>query len=267
MSSVSAFMSAINPLYSASGFVVGALVGFTGVGGGSLMTPLLVLVFGIAPATAVGTDLLYAAITKANGTLIHALNGSVDWKITRLLAYGSVPATIAVLTALSYVGNSNAHQANGLISSALGVALLLTSASIFCRKWFINFAVRQTDNLTSRQIDLLTILLGVFVGVLVSISSVGAGAIGMTVLLSLYPRLPTVKLVGSDIAHAVPLTFVAGCGHWLMGGVNWTLLLSLLIGSLPGIALGSWVAARVPDQYLRPALATMMALVGIKLTL
>lgn len=267
MLSVADALHAFNPLYSLSGFVVGSLVGLTGVGGGSLMTPILVLLFGIAPTTAVGTDLLYAAVTKSGGTIVHALNDTLDWRITRRLACGSVPATIASLLLLSWLGKTAGHAANGLITSALGVALLLTAVAILFRRWILDYIVRHTDNLTDSRARFLTIALGAFIGVLVSISSVGAGAVGMTVLLALYPRMPTVRLVGSDIAHAVPLTLVAGFGHWLMGGVDWLLLFSLLVGSLPGIWLGSHLAARVPDHYLRPALATMMAAVGAKLSI
>ena len=260
-------LSAINLLYSASGFFVGALVGFTGVGGGSLMTPILMLVFGVPPTTAVGTDLLYAAVTKTNGTLVHALHGTVDWRITRRLAYGSVPASIASLLVLSWLGKSGGHAANGLITSALGIALLLTAFSILFRRWILDHIAAHTNDMSDRRLLWLTAILGVLLGVLVSISSVGAGAIGMTVLLALYSHAPTARLVGSDIAHAVPLTLIAGFGHWLMGGVDWLLLLSLLIGSLPGIAIGAHFAARVPDRYLRPALASVMALVGIKLSI
>lgn len=261
------FLLAINPLYSISGFVVGGLVGFTGVGGGSLMTPLLVLLFGVAPTTAVGTDLLYAAITKSNGTLVHSLNGTIDWRVTRRLAAGSVPATIATLVALALLGKSSSHAANGVITSVLGFALILTAIVILFRGWLLHYITRHTDTLTEQQTRLLTILLGAFLGVIVSISSVGAGAIGITVLLALYPRLPTVRLVGSDIAHAVPLTFVAGMGHWALGAVDWALLVSLLIGSLPGIAIGSYLAARIPDKFLRPILASTMAAVGAKLSI
>jgi len=261
------FLHAINPLYSVSGFVVGALVGFTGVGGGSLMTPLLVLVFGIAPTTAVGTDLLYAAITKSNGTLVHGLNGTIDWQVTRRLAAGSIPATIVTLLFLSRLGGSSGHAANGIITSALGVALLLTAIAILFRGALLSHIARHTDGLSDAKARLLTNLLGAFLGFLVSISSVGAGAIGMTILLALYPRMKTVRLVGSDIAHAVPLTFVAGFGHWLMGGVDWSLLAALLIGSLPGIAIGSHFAGKIPDRFLRPILASMLAVVGVKLSI
>ncbi len=261
------FLNAINPLYSISGFGVGGLVGFTGVGGGSLMTPLLVLVFGIAPTTAVGTDLLYAAITKSNGTLVHSLNGTIDWRVTRRLAAGSVPATLATLVGLSLLGKSSGHAANGVITSVLGFALILTAVVILFRGWLLRYIAKRTDGLTDRQTRLLTNLLGAFLGVLVSISSVGAGAIGITVLLALYPRLPTVRLIGSDIAHAVPLTFVAGAGHWFLGSIDWALLVSLLIGSLPGIAIGSYLAGRIPDRFLRPVLAGALAAVGAKLSI
>ncbi|MFO1125172.1 MAG: sulfite exporter TauE/SafE family protein [Methylocystis sp.] len=267
MAAVFDALSAINPLFSISGFAVGALVGFTGVGGGSLMTPILMLVFGIAPTTAVGTDLLYAAITKTNGTLVHALHGTVDWRITRRLAYGSVPATIATLVLLSWLGKAGSHAANGLITSALGIALLLTAASILFRRWLLDHIAKHTNDMSDKRLLGLTVTLGAFLGVLVSISSVGAGAIGMTVLLALYSHTPTARLVGSDIAHAVPLTLIAGFGHWLMGGVDWLLLFSLLIGSIPGIAIGAHLSARVPDRYLRPALASVMAFVGIKLSI
>lgn len=261
------FLAHFNPLYSISGFIVGALVGFTGVGGGSLMTPLLVLLFGVAPATAVGTDLLYAAITKSNGTLVHALNHTVDWRVTLRLAAGSVPATIATLVVLAVLGQSSSHAANGLITSVLGFALILTAGVVLFRGFLLRYLARHTDRLSERRIRLLTHLLGAFLGVLVSISSVGAGAIGITVLLALYPRYPTVRLIGSDIAHAVPLTFVAGLGHWVLGSVDWNLLVSLLIGSIPGIAIGSMFAARIPDRFLRPVLASTLAAVGVKLSL
>ncbi|HEY8163355.1 MAG: sulfite exporter TauE/SafE family protein [Methylocystis sp.] len=267
MSTVADALQSFNPLYSLSGFIVGALVGLTGVGGGSLMTPILVLLFGVAPGTAVGTDLLYAAVTKSGGTIIHALNDTVDWRITRRLACGSAPATIVSLLMLSWLGQTAGHAANGLVTTVLGFALLLTALTILFRRWILDYVAHHIDDMTDSRARLLTVSLGAFVGVLVSISSVGAGAVGMTVLLALYPRLPTVRLVGSDIAHAVPLTLLAGFGHWLMGGVDWLLLFSLLLGSLPGISLGSHLAARVPDHYLRPVLATMMAAVGAKLSI
>ncbi len=260
------FLHAINPLYSLSGLAVGALVGFTGVGGGSLMTPLLVLLFGIHPATAVGTDLLYAGLTKISGTAIHGLNGAVDWRITRRLAAGSAPAAALTLLGLGYFGHDS-KTAGDVITTTLGLALLATAATLIFRAWLLDKAARKLETLADSQIRLLTIALGAVLGVVVSISSVGAGAIGVTALLMLYPRLPTVKVVGSDIAHAVPLTLIAGAGHWFIGSIDWALLGSLLVGSIPGIMIGSHVASRVPDRVLRPILAGTLAVVGARLAL
>jgi len=254
----------INPLYSLSGFIVGALVGLTGVGGGSLMTPLLVLIFGIAPATAVGTDLLYAAITKAGGVLVHGANGMVDWRIVRRLAAGSAPASALTLLALHHVGASP-HGASGLITTVLGLALILTAITLIFREWLLTRSAAYVANLSDRQTQVLTGLFGAFLGALVSLSSVGAGAIGVTVLILLYPKLPTVRIIGSDIAHAVPLTLIAGVGHWFLGSIDWALLVSLLIGSLPGIAIGSSLAAYVPDRVLRRVLAGALTIIGAKL--
>ncbi len=259
------FVHMINPLYTLSGLVVGALVGFTGVGGGSLMTPLLVLLFGIHPATAVGTDLLYAGVTKISGSFVHGLNGAIDWKVTRRLALGSVPAAALTLLTLAHFG-VDSKGTTVAISTTLGFALLLTAVTLVFRKQLLAAATGFFDRRTDGEIRLLTTALGVALGVLVSISSVGAGAIGVTVLLMLYPKLPTVRIVGSDIAHAVPLTLVAGVGHWwLLGSVDWPLLLSLLLGSIPGIAIGSHFASRVPDRVLRPLMAGTLALVGGRL--
>jgi uncharacterized membrane protein YfcA len=257
-------LASIHPLYAASGLAVGLLVGFTGVGGGSLMTPLLVLLFGIHPQTAVGTDLLYAGLTKISGSLVHNFNGAVDWRITRRLASGSAPAAILTLLALSYFGR-DAKSAGAVITTVLGFALLLTAATLILRKWLLAKVAATIESFDARQIGWLTVLLGAVIGVLVSISSVGAGAIGVTALLMLYPKLPIVRIVGSDIAHAVPLTLIAGAGHWWIGSVDWSLLASLLVGSVPGIAIGSHFASRVPDSVLRPLVAGTLALVGGRL--
>ena len=255
---------AIHPIYSLAGLLVGLLVGFTGVGGGSLMTPLLVLLFGFHPATAVGTDLLYAGLTKIGGSIVHSWNGAIDWKITRRLATGSAPAALLTLLALSWIGHETA-RAGAVISNVLGFALLLTAVTLIFRKWLISKVGKSFDATNDRQVARLTVILGAVIGVLVSLSSVGAGAIGVTALIMLYPRMPTVRIVGSDIAQAVPLTLIAGAGHWWIGSVDGGLLISLLIGSLPGIAIGSHFASRVPDRVLRPALAGTLALVGGRL--
>jgi uncharacterized protein len=253
-------------VYPLAGFLVGAIVGLTGVGGGSLMTPLLMLLFQINPSVAVGTDLLYAAVTKSGGTLAHSLKGTVDWQISRRLAYGSIPAAGLTIWSIHKWLPGGLGGAGHLISLALGVALILTSISLVFRKKIQAFAVRRSvGQLEHRFVARLTILTGAVLGVLVSISSVGAGALGVTVLFFLYPHLPAHRIVGSDIAHAVPLTLVAGIGHWIFGTIDWFLLGSLLIGSLPGIWLGSHVSARVPEAVLRPLLASVLVLVGSRM--
>jgi uncharacterized protein len=259
-------LGSIDPLYSLSGFFVGLLVGQTGMGGGALMTPLLILVFGLHPATAVGTDLLYASMTKTAGTLVHGLNQTVRWRIVALLAAGSVPATALTLLVISKVELSGS-VASGVISGVLGVLLLLTSLSLFFRRQFLVFAGSRLLAIEPKQTTLVTVMTGAVLGVLVTISSVGAGALGVTALLLLYPRLPMAIIVGSDIAHAVPLTLVAGIGHWILGSMDWPLLTSLLTGSVPGIILGSYISAHVPDAVLRPILATTLMVVGGRLIL
>jgi uncharacterized membrane protein YfcA len=256
-------------MYSVSGLGVGFLVGLTGVGGGSLMTPLLVLLFGVHPATAVGTDLLYAAATKAAGTLVHGLKGSVDWRVSGRLAAGSVPAAAVTLWLLHRYG-LNSHGTNTLIQTVLGAALLVTAIALVLRPQLAAFAARHAraaGTPSPSRTALLTALTGAVLGVLVSLTSVGAGAIGVTVLLLLYPMLPTSRIVGSDIAHAVPLTLIAGMGHWLLGSVDWSMLLSLLIGSVPGIAIGSHLSSRAPDALLRNLLAATLTLIGVRLVL
>jgi uncharacterized protein len=235
----------------------------TGVGGGSLMTPLLVLFFGVSPVTAVGTDLLYAAATKAAGTAVHGLNRTVVWPIVGWLACGSVTVAVLTLLAIAQWGRMGGAAAH-VITVSLGVALLLTSLSLFFRRRLHNAAL-AADAMSAARARLLTIVTGAVLGFFVSISSVGAGALGVTALLLLYPRLPTARIVGTDIAHAVPLTLVAGLGHLWLGSVDWRILVSLLAGSLPGIVIGSALAPRVPETLLRKALAVILTLVGVKL--
>ncbi len=255
-------LSALNPAYSVSGFAVGLLVGLTGVGGGSLMTPLLVLLFGIHPDTAVGTDLLYAAVTKSVGTAVHSAHRSVDWRIVRRLASGSIPATAITVFVLSRTSGTEGHA--HLISVILGCALVLTAFSLFFRRQILAAAARFSPG-QPRHPAVWTVVVGASLGVLVSISSVGAGALGVTALILLYPTISTVRLIGSDIAHAVPLTLIAGLGHWYFGSVDTALLGSLLVGSIPGIILGSLLATRVPELVLRPMLACTLLLVGSRL--
>ena len=252
----------INPLYVVSGFGVGLLVGMTGVGGGSLMTPLLILLFGIHPATAVGTDLLYAATTKTVGSLAHSWKKSIHWPAVTRLASGSIPASILTLVVLWQL-DLNGESSRSLVNLVLCFALFLTAASLIFRKAIMQRHPWRSKQLEPKTIARATVLVGIALGVLVSISSVGAGAVGVTALLLLYPQLPMPRIVASDIAHAVPLTLVAGMGHWAMGAIDWHLMGVLLLGSLPGIVIGSYFATRVPETALRLLLAvTLIAVAG-----
>ena len=240
------------------------LVGLTGVGGGSLMTPLLVLLFGFHPATAVGTDLLYASVTKTVGTAVHGKQGTVDWTIVKRLAAGSIPASIVTLLVMSRVGTMNGGAA-GTLNLLLGMALLLTSFAVFFRPWILSWAGHHIHAMDDRRLRNRTIVLGAILGVLVSVTSVGAGALGTTALLILYPRLPVARIAASDIAHAVPLTLIAGLGHWLMGSVDFGLMLALLAGSIPGIVVGSLLSGRSSDTVLRPVLAMTLLVVAARM--
>ncbi len=254
-------------LYTLSGFLVGLIVGVTGVGGGSLMTPLLVLFFGVSPATAVGTDLLYASLTKTVGGWVHGRRGTVDWKVVGLLALGSLPAAIITIALLKVLALEE-KTLRSLVSGVLSVALLTTAAALLLKDWIKKLA-RSDDGtvyeLHHRYLPAATIVTGIVVGALVTISSIGAGVLGTVAILFLYPRMPTVKVVGTDIVHAVPLTAVAGMGHMALGTVDLVLLGSLLLGSLPGIYIGSHLSAKVPEKVLRPLLASMLLIIGLKM--
>lgn len=256
-------------LYTVSGFVVGLTVGVTGVGGGSLMTPLLVLLFGVSPATAVGTDLLYAALTKTLGGWVHSRNGTVDWKVVKRLSLGSLPAALFTIALFKYLALDE-RTLSSLMTCVLSIALLLTATALLLKDWIGKIARRDDGTvyeLHHRHLPAATVATGVIVGVLVTISSIGAGVLGTVALLFLYPRLSAAKVVGTDIAHAVPLTAVAGLGHMTLGTVDWVLLGSLLLGSLPGIYLGSHLSAKVPEKVLRPLLAVMLLIIGVRLVL
>jgi hypothetical protein len=254
----------IDPLYVASGFGVGLLVGMTGVGGGSLMTPLLILLFGIHPSTAVGTDLLYAAATKTGGGIVHGWSRSIHWPAVIRLACGSIPAAMLTLLVMWQLGLNAASQ-RSLVNLVLCFALLLTATALIFRRSIMERYRRRFETVDERTTTIATVIVGIALGVLVSLSSVGAGAVGVTALLLLYPRLPMARIVGSDIVHAVPLTLVAGAGHWALGSVDWRLMGVLLLGSLPGIIIGSWSAVRVPETALRVALAAVLIVVAGKI--
>jgi uncharacterized membrane protein YfcA len=259
-------MHSVDWLYTLSGFCVGVLVGTTGVGGGSLMTPLLILLFGIHPATAVGTDLLYAAGTKTAGTVVHGMNLTVDWRLVRHLATGSLPGAAVTLLILSQYYLADPAMQH-FLSGALGAALVVTAAAVILRARIVSWCARRFDEPRAGIATTLTVATGAVLGCLVSLTSIGAGSLGVIALVLLYPRLPTPRIVATDIAHAVPLTLVAGAGHLLLSTVDLRVLGLLLLGSLPGIYLGSQLAVRVPDAVLRLTLSGMLVVVGGRLIL
>jgi uncharacterized protein len=250
-----------------AGFGVGAAVGMTGVGGGALMTPLLVLLFGYAPATAVGTDLWFAAITKIFGGTLHNHKGSVDWQVFRRLSLGSVPA--AIITLIWMDVTRTAQTTHGTIIHALGTVLLITAVAMLVRKKVQSFAKRLRTTTAEGFIKAqpaLTVLAGVVLGIIVPLTSVGAGALGTVMLLYLYPlRMTPPRLAGTDIVHAIPLAIISGAGHLIMGNVQFGLLLNLLIGSIPGILVGTLISHKSPEVLMRAVIAVILVVVSIKL--
>ena len=265
-SSANSVNELLNPL---AGFLVGMLVGFTGVGGGALMTPLLVLMFGVAPQTAVGTDLLFASLTKSVGGWVYGRRGSIDWLVLRRLASGSLPAAALTVALLHYSPEQAGLRA--AILPALGAALVLTCLAIIfqSRLHSLGQRLRSTDPGRFKLLQApLTVVAGALLGFLVTLTSVGAGALGVVMLVYLYPyRLTPAKLVGTDIAHAIPLTLIAGLGHMSLGNVDFRLLGALLVGSIPGIIIGSRLTLRVDQRYVRIAIAVVLAIVGGRLLL
>ena len=257
-------LASVSPLFIVSGFAVGFLVGMTGVGGGSLMTPLLILLFNVNPVTAVGTDLIYASVTKTGGSLVHGFNKTIDWRVVRRLALGSLPASVATMGVLWLLEVDRAAY-SAIVTKVLGVALLMTAAALLFRRRLLASYSRRMGVMSDRRTFLYTVATGIALGMMVTISSVGAGALGVTALLLLYPELPVVKIAGSDIAHAVPLTLVAGMGHVASGGVDFGMLVALLCGSLPGVMLASQFAPRLPDTALRIILSVTLTLVALRL--
>jgi uncharacterized protein len=253
------------PLIVSGGFVVGFLVGMTGVGAGSLMTPFLITQVGIAPALAVGTDLLFASITKASAAWPHHNFGNVNWRLVAWLAAGSVPGSIAMLAGLHYF-NPDVEAMSHFIKIGLVCALVMSSLAIIIYPYItrVRALASDPDEVSVRRLP--TLLLGLVLGSIVTLTSVGAGAIGVVILTLLYPTLMTRRLIGTDIVHAVPLTLISGLGHLSMGNTNVTLLGLLLVGSLPGIAIGSRLTGRLPDWFLRIALAVILCFAAYQLS-
>jgi uncharacterized membrane protein YfcA len=253
--------------YASAGLLVGAMVGATGVGGGSLMTPILILGFGVHPATAVGTDLLYAAVTKSFGVWLHRTRGTVNWRIVGLLAAGSLPACALTLLVLNTLGHEGIKYA--LITRTLAVAIILTGLVTLFNAFLRSSAAHEEKPvvhwLHGRWRAPVTVLIGIVVGASVTLSSVGAGAIVASLLLLLYPMLRAVQIVGTDLAYAIPLTLTAGLGHMAIGNFDWGMLGAMLLGSLPGIYLGTRFGLSVPDRILRPMLGGMLIFIGVVL--
>ena len=257
--------------YVFAGFFVGTIVGLTGVGGGSLMTPLLIFFFGVKPYMAVGTDLLFAAFTKLGGTVSFTRQRIVPWRVVIQLSLGSIPAALITLAVLRHVGPAD-PAVQTLMTTTLGLALLLTAAATLYKALRGKYTPRSisAEELTQATVARhwsWPILFGAVIGTLVTLTSVGAGAIGVSVLLVLFPRLPLPRIVAADIAYAVPLTMVAGLGHASLGSVDWPLLAKLLAGSLPGIWLGSKLMQRAPEKMIRALLSVLLAWAGTKLVL
>lgn len=243
-----------------AGLIVGCLVGLTGVGGGAVMTPTLIIGFGISPAIAVGTDLLYAAISKSSAVFVHHQHRNVHWPVVALLSSGSLPAALLTTLWLSHLDSTHYEQ---LLRHLLGIMLVLTAFTLFARSYWYGHIRRYRLQGTVRKV--VTVSAGVALGVLVTLTSVGAGALGVALLSLLYPQIASRRLVGTDLAHAVPLTAIAGIGHWqLLGSVDWGLLIALLLGAVPGIICGSLLAVHLPTVLLRNALATLLLLIGLR---
>jgi uncharacterized membrane protein YfcA len=252
-----------------AGFFVGLVVGLTGVGGGSLMTPLLIFGFGVKPYLAIGTDLLFAAATKFGGAVGLARSRHIDWPIVGLLSAGSIPAALVTVFILHRVGPASA-AVQSVMTTTLGAALVLTAAATLYKAVRGKQAPRHLEaaaltEATKPRHWAQPVAFGAVIGLLVSLTSVGAGAIGVTALMLLYPALPLPRIIAADIAYAVPLTLVAGLGHASIGSVDWPLLGTLLLGSLPGIWLGSRLVRVAPDRVIRFLLSMLLAYAGVRL--
>ncbi|MCF6280989.1 MAG: sulfite exporter TauE/SafE family protein [Candidatus Polarisedimenticolaceae bacterium] len=246
-----------------AGFLISLVVGLCGVGGGAMMTPLLIA-YGIPPATAVGTDLLYAAITKSAGVLTHHKRGNIQWQKVTLLAMGSLPASGLALYGLSQI-DVESELYESVISASLGVALLMTSAILLSRKEPLHPHPEHPAEIPffTRHVKLLTVLVGILIGSLVTLSSVGAGAVGAAALIMLYPRLPAVSIVGVDLAHALPLAALASVGHFFLGNIDFMLLLNLIPGAIPGVIVGARLASHISPKLMRQILGSVLFIAGV----
>lgn len=255
--------------YSFAGLVVGFIVGLTGIGGGALMTPILIVIFGIPPITAVSTDLLYAAITKFGGTISYARKKLVEWRVALLLLAGSIPGSILTIRYLQSL--NGLEQIEHMMNLTLGISLVLTSVAVFLRNKIRDQAMKWQHSIAASHArkwrPFVTVLMGLLLGGLVTLSSVGAGALGTALLILLYPRMTMQTIVGTDLVHAVILTAVAGAGHYQMGSVDMSLLIYLLIGSLPGVFLGSHIGTRLSPKLMQPIMGSILLAIGLRFVL
>lgn len=261
----------VDTVYVISGLAVGLLVGLTGVGGGSLMTPLLTVLFGVPATTAVGTDLAFAAITKGAGTVVHRLRNTVNWPVVGLMAAGSLPAALLTLLALHSMDIHTAAKGSAIdvfIRWSIAICVMLTVCALLLKprilKWIETNPKAQLKDSTR---SVVTVVAFAVIGMLVTVSSIGAGAIGAMVLVMLYPHMKPAEIAGTDIAYAVPLTTVAAIGHYGLGTLDFNLLGALLLGSIPGITVGSYLSRAVPERFLRGVLATTLTAVAAKLVM
>ncbi len=266
------------------GLLIGFLVGLTGMGGGALLAPIMILLFRVPPVWAVGTDIAYSAVTKALGSVVHIRQKTVNFKIVLWLACGSVPATVVGVSLVQYIRHQYGDLINGIILRSIGFTLLLVAVLLVAKPYILRRVERKNleaqkqaalkgemvipqnrSRWETRYRPLMVALVGAFVGFLVGLTSVGSGTLIIVALAFLFPRLSSKELVGADIVHAVMLHIAGAIVYFNAGTINWTLVLLLLIGSLPGVFLGSKLSKYIPDRFMRPILATVLAISGVKL--
>jgi len=245
--------------------MTGFVVGLTGVGGGALMTPILLIFFGVSPTTAIATDLWFAAITKLVGARVHHTNGNVDWQVAKRLWLGSLPMALLIVVIVS-LGAQVAKV--DWLTKAIGIVVLITAIGLLIAPRLVAYArgrrIGQPERFKAIQ-PALTVMSGGVLGLCVALTSVGAGALGSVMLLYLYPlRMTPHRLVATDIVHAIPLAVVAGLGYLFAGLVDWWMLASLLVGSIPTVLLGSLLAGKISGRWVQIALALVLAAAGIK---
>jgi uncharacterized protein len=255
----------IEVAYALAGALTGFVVGLTGVGGGALMTPILLIFFGVSPTTAIATDLWFAAITKLVGARVHHTNGKVDWQVAKRLWLGSLPMALLIVVIVS-LGAQVAKVE--WLTKAIGIVVLITAVGLLAAPKLTDYArgrrVRQPERFVAIQ-PVLTVVSGGILGVCVALTSVGAGALGSVMLLYLYPlRMTPHRLVATDIVHAIPLAVVAGLGYLFAGMVDWWMLASLLVGSIPTVLFGSLLAGRITGRGVQIALALVLIAAGLK---